>query len=177
MLPYLFVLVAVAVRFLPHPWTFTPVAGSLLFFGARGSRRQMWIPWLLLVASDVVLTKVVYASVFAWDQFVTWAWYLGILLLGTTLKGKLRPLRVIAAALTSSVSFFLVSNFAFWAAWPDTYPRSWHGLMMSYTAGLPFFRNGVEGDLVFTLGMFAVPVVLEALAEARHKSSDHAASA
>jgi hypothetical protein len=173
MLPYLFVVVAVAFRFIPHPWTFTPVAASLLFFGARGSRRQMWIPWLLLVASDVVLTKIVYAYVLTWDQFVTWAWYAAIVLLGTTLKGKLRPLRVIAAALTSSISFFLVSNFAVWAAWTDMYPRTWHGLMMSYTAGLPFFRNAVEGDLVFTLGMFAVPVVLHALAEARH----HAAAA
>ena len=53
MLPYLFVLLAIAVRFLPfagplnflpHAWHFTPLAASLLFFGARGSRRQMWIP-------------------------------------------------------------------------------------------------------------------------------------
>jgi len=36
MLAYLFVVLAVAVRFLPHPWMFTPVAASLLFFGAAG---------------------------------------------------------------------------------------------------------------------------------------------
>ena len=47
MLAYLFVLFAVAVRFVPHPWQFTPVAASLLFFGARGSRRQMWVPLVL----------------------------------------------------------------------------------------------------------------------------------
>ena len=32
MLAYLFVVLAVAVRFMPHPWMFTPVVGSLLFF-------------------------------------------------------------------------------------------------------------------------------------------------
>ncbi len=46
------------VRFLPHPWHFTPLAASLLFFGARGSRRQLWIPLVLLAATDVVLTNV-----------------------------------------------------------------------------------------------------------------------
>jgi hypothetical protein len=84
---------------------------------------------------------------------------------------------VIGAALASSVSFFLVSNFAVWAAWTDMYPRNGHGLMMSYAAGLPFFRHAVEGDLLFTIAMFAAPVVLHALVELMHRGSDHAAAA
>ncbi|HSY65329.1 MAG TPA: DUF6580 family putative transport protein, partial [Terriglobales bacterium] len=71
MLAYLFVVLAVAVRFMPHPWTFTPVVGSLLFFGARGPRRQIWIPFMLLAASDVALTKLVYSYPFTWDHYVT----------------------------------------------------------------------------------------------------------
>jgi hypothetical protein len=66
------------------------VAASLLFFGARGSQRRMWIPSLLLAASDVLLTRVVYAYAFTWDHFVTWAWYAAILWLGTTLRGNLQ---------------------------------------------------------------------------------------
>ena len=57
MLAYLFLALAVAVRFMPHPWTFTPVAAALLFFGARGSRRFLWVPLVVMAASDVVLTK------------------------------------------------------------------------------------------------------------------------
>src|ERR1700758_190877 len=117
MLPYLFVALAVAVRFMPHPWTLTPVAGALLFFGARGSRRQLWLPLVLLAASDVILTKFVYSYVFSWDHFVTWAWYAAILWLGTNLRENAKPLRVVGAALASSVSFFLLSNFAVWACW------------------------------------------------------------
>ncbi len=60
MLAYLFVIFAVAVRFLPHPFAFTPVGASLLFFGARGPRRQMWVPLAVLAASDVLLTTLVY---------------------------------------------------------------------------------------------------------------------
>jgi hypothetical protein len=75
MLAYVFVLVAIAVRFLPHPLAFTPVAAALLYFGARGSRRQLWLPFVLLAASDVALTRIVYSYPFSWDHFVTWAWY------------------------------------------------------------------------------------------------------
>jgi len=175
MLAYLFVLLAIAVRFLPHPWMFTPVAGSLLFFGARGSRRQLWVPFALLAASDVILTKLVWAYPFSWDHFVTWAWYAAILWLGTSLRTNPRPWRVIGAALASSISFFVVSNFAVWACW-NMYPKNLSGLMLSYAAGLPFFRHALEGDLFFTLAMFATPVALQALAGAFAKQRHHAAA-
>jgi hypothetical protein len=170
MLPYLIVLLAIAVRFLPfahvsilpHAWHFTPVAASLLFFGARGSRRQLWVPLALFAATDVILT---------WDHLVTFAWYAAILWLGTNLREKSGPVRVIAAALASSVSFFLISNFAVWAAWPQMYPRGWNGLMLSYAAGLPFFRGTVESDLFFSLAMFGTPVFLMALSRWMHRSA------
>ena len=186
MLAYIFVLLAIAVRFLPfagplnvlpHAWHFTPLAASLLFFGARGSRRQMWIPLVLFAATDVVLTKFIYAYPFSWDQIVTWAWYAAILWLGTNLREKSGPVRVIGAALASSVSFFLISNFAVWAAWPNMYPRGWNGLMMSYAAGLPFFRGTVESDLFFSVVFFGTPVFVAALSRWVRKSSDHAAAA
>jgi uncharacterized membrane protein (UPF0136 family) len=176
MLAYWFVLLAVAVRFLPHPLAFTPVAAALLFFGARGSRRQLFIPVALFAVSDVILTKFVYSYVFSWDHYVTIAWYALIVWLGTRLRRHQRPLPVVGAALISSVSFFLISNFAVWAAWTDMYPRTFNGLMTSYAAGLPFFRRGIEGDLLFTAAMFAAPVVLGYVAGAVGKSSDQAAS-
>ena len=163
MLAYVFVLLAVAVRFLPHPLAFTPVTAALLYFGARGARRQLWLPFALLAASDVVLTKLVYAYPFSWDHFVTWAWYAAILWLGTGLRENAKPLRVIGAALAGSVSFFAVSNFAVWAAW-NMYPKTFAGLMTCYAAGLPFFRRALEGDLLFTAVMFGLPVAAAAIA-------------
>lgn len=186
MLPYLFVLLAIAVRFLPfagplnflpHAWHFTPLAASLLFFGAKGSRKQMWIPLLMLAGTDVVLTKVMYAYPVTWDHLVTWAWYAAILWLGTNLRENSGILRVVGAALASSVSFFLISNFAVWAAWPAMYPRGFGGLMMSYAAGIPFFRGTVESDMFFSLAMFGTPVLLHALAGWMDRSNDHIAAA
>ncbi len=113
---------------------------------------------------------------FTWDQLVTWAWYAAILWLGTKLQDNAKPLRVIGAALASSVSFFLLSNLAVWAAF-DMYPKNFAGVMESYAAGLPFFRRGVAGDLLFTSLMFATPVVIHALAGAFRKGSNRAAAA
>jgi hypothetical protein len=162
MLAYLFVILAVAVRFMPHPWMFTPVTGSLLFFGARGSRRQLWVPLALLALSDVLLTTLVYKYPFSPDHFVTFAWYAAVLWLGTRLRNNAKPLPIIGAALAGSVSFYLVTNLTSWA-WFDMYPKNLAGIMMSYVAGLPFFRHALEGDLLFTALMFATPVALKAL--------------
>ena len=187
MLAYLFVLFAVAVRFLPfagpmhllpHAWHFTPLGASLLFFGARGSRRQMWFPLVLFVAADVVLTRFAYSYPLSWDHLVTWTWYGAMLWLGSGLCQNATPLRVVGAALACSASFFLISNFAVWAAWPQMYPRGLNGLMMSYAAGLPFFRGTLASDLLFTTAMFAAPVIIQAFSDWLHKSADdHIAAA
>ncbi|MGO9076260.1 MAG: DUF6580 family putative transport protein [Terriglobales bacterium] len=170
MLAYLFVIFAVLARmpFMPHPWNLTPVAAALLYFGARGSRNQLWVPLVLLAASDVILDKFVYAYPFSWDHFVTWAWYAAILWLGTSLRENSNWLRVGGAALASSVSFFIVSNFAVWAAW-NMYPKSLAGLMTCYAAGLPFFRHTVAGDMLFTALAFGLPALAAALARSATK--------
>jgi len=173
MLAYAFVLLAIAVRFLPfagplnflpHAWHFTPLAASLLYFGARGSKRQIWIPVVLLAATDVVLTKFIYSYTLSWDQLIIWAWYAAILWLGTNLREKSGFWRVVVAALASSVSFFLISNFGVWAAGNGMYPKTFAGLMACYTAAIPFFRGTLESDLFFSIAFFEVPMLLQVLA-------------
>jgi hypothetical protein len=177
MLAYLFVILAIAVRFMPHPFAFTPVGASLLFFGARGPRRQWWIPLVLMAASDVILTKFFYVFPFSWDHFVTWAWYGAMVWLGTRLRETNKPLPILGASLAGSISFFVVSNFAVWGAWGDMYPRTLSGLMACYAAGVPFFKRAIEGDILFTSVMFLTPVVLHAISHAAAKSGDHIAAA
>jgi len=184
MLPYVFVLLAIAVRFfpflglnLPHVWHFTPLVASLLFFGARGSRRQMWVPLVLLAATDLVLTRFMWHYPFTWDTLVVWAWYAAILWLGTNLREKSGLWRVVAAAAISSVSFFIVSNFAVWAAWPAMYPRSLDGLIACYEAAVPFFRGTAVSDMFFSLVMFGIPALQQVLAERIGSARNHTAAA
>src|ERR1700690_2326108 len=164
MLAYLFVVLAIAVRFMPHPWMFTPLTASLLYFGARGPRRFLWAPIVMLAASDVVLTQFCWHYAFTWDQLVIWAWYAAVLMLGTKLRENKNPVWIMTSALGSSVAFFLLSNFAVWAAY-NMYPKTLTGLMTCYTLAIPFFKPSLVGDLVFTAGMFAVPGLFGALAE------------
>jgi hypothetical protein len=178
MLPYIFILFAFLFRFIPyHPLGFTPVAAALLFFGARGSRRQFWVPLVLMATSDIILTKFVYSYPFTWDHYVTFAWYAAVLWVGTNLRESTKPVRVIVAALASSVSFFLLSNFAVWASWSDLYPKTVAGLMTCYAVGVPYFRRAVAGDLLFTTVMFAIPFVLLHLSKTFHQGGDHIAAA
>jgi len=169
MLPYLFVLLAIAVRFLPfagplnflpHVWHFTPLAASLLFFGAKGSRKQMWIPLLMLAGTDVVLTKVMYAYPVTWDHLVTWAWYAAALGLGMLLRNTNSPLRIGATSLLSSLIFFAVSNFAVWASYRTLYAATLQGLINCYLAAVPFFRHTLAADMVFTAIFFGLPLLL-----------------
>jgi hypothetical protein len=177
MLAYVFVLLALIMRIpsVSHPWGFTPVTAALLYFGARASRRQLWIPLTLLIASDVILDKFFYSYPLSWDLFLTWAWYAAMLWLGTRLRENAKPLPVLGAALTGSVSFFVISNFGVWAA-TAMYPKTVSGLMTCYAAAVPFFRRGMEGDLLFTAVMFGLPVVAAALATSMSKPHGPAAA-
>lgn len=166
MLAYLFVVIAVLWRVLisvfNYPLGFAPVAASLLFFGARMDRKRLWIPLALLIGSDLYLTLGYYGYELTPDHFVTWAWYAAILGLGTLLKENSKPLRLLGASLSASISFFVVSNFAVWLVW-NMYPKTWEGLVQCYVAAIPFFRNGMLGDLVFTALFFGIPSVVQVL--------------
>jgi len=175
MLAYVYVLLAVAVRFMPHPWHFTPVAASLLFFGAYRSRRELWFPVVLLAASDVLLNRFVYHYPLSWDLVVTWAWYAAALGLGSGLRGRIKPLWIMGSAAATSLSFYVLSNFAVWAAY-DMYPKTLSGLMTCYAMAIPFFRGTLAGDLVFTAVLFAVPVAMKQFSERDSHSRGTAAA-
>ncbi len=160
MLAYLFVIVAIAFRFIPHPLAFTPVAAALLFFGATQPRKRLWIPLVLFAAADIILTKFVYSYPFPYDTFIDWAWYAAILLLGTQLAGRFRPGRIFGASLAASVSFFVVSNFGVWLFFRNMYPMTLSGLTACYVAAIPFFRNEVVADLVFSFAFFGTALLL-----------------
>ena len=157
MLAYIFLAFAVAVhaRFLPLPFSFAPVTAALLYFGARRPRNEMWIPVAALAAAGVYLSRSYYGYALSADLLVTWAWYAGMVLLGGMLAKNASALRVGAASLAGSVSFFVVSNFAVWAVW-NMYPKTLGGLGACYVAAVPFFRNAVVSDLLFAAAFFGI---------------------
>lgn len=150
----LLILLAIVGRLLPHPWNATPMSAMALVAGAV-------LPWVWAMAVPI-LSLFISDFLFGWyEPGVMVAVYLSftlVALTGLALK-NISPVRVLGASLTASTIFFLITNFAVWAfsVW---YPKTAAGLMLSYTLGLPFFRNMVLGDLLYTGVAFALLAAL-----------------
>jgi hypothetical protein len=92
--------------------------------------------------------------------------YLGYALIfavGYLVLEKVNVGRTLIATVLSSTVFFLLTNFAFFyteSVTPNpavgSYPHNMIGILASYQAGLPFFKNMLVGDLAFTSIIFAV---------------------
>ena len=65
-------------------------------------------------------------------------------------------------ATVGSIVFFLITNLGSWFAMTEDYPRTLAGLVDCYIAGLPFFRNTLTGDLVFSAAFFGIAYLVKA---------------
>jgi hypothetical protein len=171
---YLLLIAALLSRVVPHSgwFGFSAVGGSLLYFGARRSWREMLLPIAALALVDYYLTTHVYGYDFHWQAYtVTWVWYAAAIMLGRILLAhKVSVVRVAAAAVLGPTSFFLVSNYSVWVG--SHYPGGMYapglgGLLTCLIAGLPFYgRDLISTGLVLTLA-FGVPVVVRRFQEGR----------
>jgi hypothetical protein len=80
--------------------------------------------------------------------------------MGKLIRDRKSVVSVGAVTLASSFLFFGVTNLAVWAS-GSLYPRTFAGLMVCYTAAIPFFRNSLIGDLAFTAALFGGFAFLE----------------
>lgn len=144
-------------RLMPHPFNFSPVAALALFGGAHYRNRYAayLIPLFAVWISDLMLNFSFYGHFVAFysGAFFTYAAFAVIVLLGSALLKKLTAGRLLVSALSASVIFFLVSNFGVWA-FSGMYTQDLSGLLNCYTAAIPFFRNTLAGDLVYSFAVF-----------------------
>lgn len=162
-MPYLVLLLAALSRLVPHAlsgigFNFTAVGGGLLFFGARRPRTQAIVGGVVMALTDVYLTRFVYGFPFHLrDYAVTWAWYVGVSLLGALMLRRATAVRVALAVLASATSFFLLSNFVVWAG-SGMYPHSFGGLFACFGAAVPFYANDLVSTGLTTAVLFGLPV-------------------
>ena len=143
------VLVALA-RILPHPWNLTPLGATALFAGAVVDRRYAWMVALLpmAIADALIGFYNPLVMMFVYGSFAVYA------LFGHWLMGKrITGLRLGAAVLAGSLQFFVLSNFAVWAA--GMYGYSWTGLVQCYVMAIPYYGNTLAGDAFYSLVFFA----------------------
>ena len=142
------IVVAAALRLAPHPPNFTPIGAMALFSGAYLGRKWLAFaaPLAALLLSDAVLgfyrgMDVVYPAVAL------------LVMIGWWVSSRRSALRIGAAAVASSVSFFLLTNLGMWL-FSGIYPRDVAGLEACFVAAIPFFQNTLASDLFYAALLF-----------------------
>jgi hypothetical protein len=142
----LLIAVGVSLRLLPHPANVAPITAIAIFGGSVLPRRLgAWVPVGAMMLSDMFI------GFFS----TTWGCYLFIALVSSYWLRKLSLYRGIVLTLASSLFFFVVTNFAVWVT-SGMYTHTWRGILQCYSMALPFFRNTVISDLIYTVALFSL---------------------
>ena len=163
-LPYaiLLIVLVASFRLMPHHiYNFTPVGAIALFSGAYLGRNLIgWlIPISIMLISDTVLELTGAVGFHKEMPFVYGAFLIAVLIGRYGLKQKKSFGRVLGATISSSMLFFIITNFGSWILSP-AYTKDFSGLVTCYVAAIPFYTpgdylssfalNGLLGDLFFT---------------------------
>lgn len=153
----------VAVRLTDHLPNMTPVIAVGLVAGAYLGRSYGYlVPLAALFISDLVLGF--------YDWRIMASVYGSFALVGGLgfMMRKFRGVQNYALlAIVGSTFFFLTTNAAVWAfsVW---YPKTLSGLLYAYELGIPFWRNMLFGDILYTAALVSVLELAIAL-YTRHK--------
>jgi hypothetical protein len=155
------IIIASISRLIPHPSNFAPLGGMALFGGYYFNKK--WQAFTVTAGSwwltDLVLNNIVYKQwfpTFTWlsTSFITIAIALMVIILISKFLIKTVNIQsILMASLLSSVAFFIITNFG---TFLERYPQNITGLTAAYTAAIPFFKNTMLGDLVYTGILFGI---------------------
>ena len=131
------IVLAILTRIIPHPPNFAPVTAIALFSAINFNNNllKFFIPLISLIVFDIIIGFSI-INIFVYLSFIV------IVLVGNHFK-KIK----LKSILISSVVFFIISNFGVWLF---GYPKTISGIIMCYTAAIPFFINTILGDLFYS---------------------------
>ncbi len=147
---------------IPIP-NFAPI-GAMALFGAAYFQRQwlgLLVPLAALLLTDFLLEAMTGYGFYS-GMFFVYGSFVLIWVIGLRLRHSLSVKSLALAAVSSSVLFFLISNFGAWLGSPY-YPQNLSGLAAAYAAGLAFFQgnaigspflNTLAGNLFFSALLF-----------------------
>lgn|SRR5574341_1627611 len=146
---YLFVIIGVLARLIPHPVNFAPILAIALFGGTYLNKKTaLWVPLAALFISDLFLGT--YSPLL---MLFVYASSLLSGVLGLWLRNHKNVANIAGTSLVSAVIFYLLSNFGVWLM-PSGYSHDWGGLVECYVLALPFLKNTVASNLIYTVVLF-----------------------
>ena len=142
-------------RWAAPTWNFTPLAAVTVIGGFyfRNALAAILLPVTVLAISDLALPMHDSLPV----MLSVHVMMLVPLLLGRLVRRKQGWQQIVMwgmCGVVPATAFYLVTNFAVWA-FKSSYEPTLAGLAACYTAGLPFYRAMLAGDLFF-LGILLV---------------------
>jgi hypothetical protein len=148
-----------------RPWGYAGFGAVALFTAARGGRLGLVAAFALALGAKLAFDLIQYAQKGYDANYLPMPTvYAALGLYAVVGWAMLRrggnPVRVGAAAVLSSLLFFLVTNFTSWLEQSLPYSRSLTGLLDSYSLALPFWRGTLVSDLMFTAALFGLHAVL-----------------
>lgn len=146
--PLIFIVAAAFLRILPHAPNFAPIGAMALFSGSYLDKRTAFIvPLSAMVLSDLFIG---FDSIIS--RLTVYGAFISVTLIGFWLRSHKNPTNIILCSVLASVTFFVITNFGVWLT-GTLYPRTLSGLVDCFILAIPFFRNTLAGDLVYT-GLF-----------------------
>lgn len=157
------ILLAAISRFLPIATpsmaNFSPVGTMALFGGAYFAKKQ-WafiVPMMALWLSNLILNNVFYTKYYPTFSFgfelAVFVSFALVVVIGIVLLKRVNIVNLLTANILGTIGFFLISNFFVWAG-GTMYPQTMEGLGMCFTMGLPFLKNTLLSNLLFSAVMF-----------------------
>src|SRR6266498_4637091 len=112
------VLSAAMARVIPHPPNVTPIAAMALFGGSyfASKRAAFSVPLMAMLLSDLMLGLVLYGTAIFLLMPYVYGCFVATVCLGLLIRPGRSPVRIVTAALASSVLFYIVTNFGSWLA-------------------------------------------------------------
>ncbi len=167
----LLVLIAALYRIIPgRPYGFAPQWAMAVFAGAviKDKKWALIIPVLSMFISDLLYQVLYIGGVTNMQGFYEGQWQNYILFtllvfVGFAIK-KLNVLQIAIASLAAPTLYFIVSNFLVWASNGITRgldrPKTFNGLMLCYSDGIPFYRTSILATLVFSAILFGTYIFI-----------------
>lgn len=147
----LLIFFAIAVRLFPHAPNMTPIT-AITFVGSLYLERRwaILLPILALFLSDLLI------GFYDWKIMLSVYGSFALIGLLSLVAAKYRSLLPVGlSVIGASLLFFFITNGAVWAFSP-WYEKTISGLLYSYELGLPFLRNMLIGDVLYTTALVAV---------------------
>jgi hypothetical protein len=149
-----------------HLYNFAPLAALGVFSGAviKDKKYAFLVPVLGQLIADAYFQFFTNIPGFYPGEIFNYTALVAATGLGMFM-GQPKALKILGFTLGGSVIFFLLSNLGMWAT--GYYGYTFGGLVKTYVAGLPFFKNTLIGDMAGSVLMFGLYFLLQRALEAK----------